>query len=328
MSFNSNPSAISIVIAGALTVFLGIFLALKFSSSTDQFERAAVSKAENIAEGLAAELGDAASLDQISEQAVTSPDAARLIDRFSDMPIDPLAELKRLGIDTSVDNLLKLAADEGAPREVRYWGAIALGQEKAPGASELLADLLSRSSDIDLKHAAIGGLAYLNEPASIEILWSYVRHDPSESIRSVVLTSLYRYGPPTAQEIISEAAVDPLQFVSVRVLAAQVLAQDLSESRANTMRVLLVSEQVELRAMAALAMSRDYSDEVMPTLVSSVLDNNLSIHTWDELRRAIQESSGAQFAVFEPSEYLSDPLARATTNQDIEDWWNETTKAN
>ena len=232
-----------------------------------------------------------------------------------------MEELLKLGIDPSESVIRSLLADSGGKPEARYWSAIALGQSKSSDAAQILERLMKVDTDNDVRIGAIKGLAFLGSPQALSLLEHALQTEPSQSIRSSIVSSLYVASTPGRHAILRDVAIDSTQPLAVRVNALEVTGLVLDDPAANTMRLLLVDHEPEIRARAAVALSRHSVDEVLSFLVTSALDDEVPLHVWHDVLTRLQKITGNRFTTIRPIDYSNDPDLRFLTNMEIESWW-------
>jgi len=261
--------------------------------------------------------------DDVAPDEVAEPGASLVPDGFLEQFPDPIEVLRERGLDTSEAGIRAMLADTNRPSGARHWGAMALGKLNSAGAYEILAQLLKNETDNDVRIGAVGGLAYLGDSESISLLESYLAHDPDESVRVAVLSALYRNPSEMGREVFSRTAVDTTQHLPVRVSALEGTALVQSEAVANTMRTLLIDTEPEIRARAAVALSRTHQNEALSYLVDSALDDDIPLHVWGRVVRRLQEVTDDQFTDHKPVDYAADPELRASTKKEIARWWSD-----
>lgn len=256
-----------------------------------------------------------------SAQSVSQIHASKFQDQFP----DPTDHLRRLGLDSTESGIRKTLADTSNNSAARYWSAMALGKSKGADAGQILAEVLENDRILDVRIGAIGGLAYLGDSGSISVLENYLNHDPNEILRESIVSALYRNNSDAGREVLRRTASDQSQVFAVRRQSLAVLSQTRTPDMANTMRVFLVDEQPELRAIAAIALSHEHGDEVISHLVNAALDENVPLSTWGNVIYRLQAITGDRFTKVKSIEYVTNSDARLATKREIEVWWDGVT---
>lgn len=255
--------------------------------------------------------------DSISGKA-DSGDETRVIT----LDIDAVDRLGELGIDTSFDNLVATLSNQDSETSIRYLCAIAIGQSRNSDSRRELANALD-DEDIEVRHGVVTGLGLVGDVESVRILSDLLNYDPNQALRGTVISALYRANSDQSREVLSRAAADQTQEQDLRLFAIEILGLTQSEEIANTMRILLVDEHPQIRASAAVELSRHYEDEAVFYLVTSAQDDSLPVYIWGGVLTRLQEITGKTFGSARPIDYASNPVFRAETKIEIQNWWQD-----
>jgi len=260
-------------------------------------------------------------VDVTSVDLPSRPSEASILDTFPSRFTDPFDRLRKLDLETSEIGIRATLSDESQSTEARYWSAIALGKSQSADAGNILEDILKNDDETDMQIGAVAGLAYLGDPKSLNILENTLNYHPNSSLRSSIISALLRNPSQSTHDIVSRTVVDQSQELNVRLNAFQYLALTESPAIANTMRTLLADSSAELRASAAVALSREYRDEAMSHLVSAALDDDLPLEIWGDVVLRLQEMTEAKVDALKPIDYFTNSEARSQTKIEIENWW-------
>ena len=243
------------------------------------------------------------------------------------LDFDAIKQLTELGVDTSFENLVAILNDRNGVPDERYLSAIAIGQLKNAGSRQVLTQTFN-DEDVEVRRGVVTGLGLLGDSESVQDLETFLNHDPSRSVRTAVISALYRVNTDNSREILSRTVINPTQKLNIRMSAIEVLTLTQNQAIANTMRSLLVDENSQIRASAAVELSRGHGDEAVSYLVTAALDDSLPIYVWGGVLSRLQEIAGQDFTTARPVDYASNPKIRVATNKEIESWWKRISARN
>lgn len=257
------------------------------------------------------------------KHAMDAPDQAGADAPSFALDFDPVERLRKLGLDESFDSLVSILNDRQASPEVRYLCAIAIGQSGLPAAYDILASFQNDPST-EVRVGAIRGLAELNDSRAIPLLTQSLLGDDALEVKHASLTALAKSNTREARGSLVSAAEKQGQDRDIRITIIEVLKRQPDLQVDAFMQSLLTDSDAEVRARAAVSLSRRFGDKYDDELVAVAQDRTLPNYVWSDVVRQLEVSSGRNFYADAHDGYraIPDQAHKQAVNESIRAWWS------
>ncbi|MEO1247456.1 MAG: HEAT repeat domain-containing protein [Pseudomonadota bacterium] len=240
----------------------------------------------------------------------------------SEMRYDAMLALEEKGFDTSFDNLSSTLQNEDADLRTRLLAALALGQSGNPQALDvLLAEL--NNSNMKIRGGVLRGISETRDSRAIPALESVLLSDGSPAVRQASLSALAKTGTGEAISAIARGLSVANQNTGVRISIVEFLRSNPSFDSRGLLESLLLDENWEIRARAAVALSERGQLKSDQVLVDVATSYDIPHYVWTDVVSRLEDAHNTTFFSEGPSgRSRMDMNFKQRVNAEILDWWS------
>jgi hypothetical protein len=211
-----------------------------------------------------------------------------------ELDFDPIIELGNMGLDTSFQGLESTLLNEQIDPMARYYSAVAIGQAAKKQSFEILISVLDDGSP-QVVVGAITGLSELGDARAIDAYERKLNGQGPLAVQHASLMALARLNTDQARNAMAGAARNPNQIRDVRISAILLFERKPRKDSDQLFVELLKSNDSEIRARAAIGLSRRFAYEYDRTLAEMLVDETIPSYVLTDIVRQFERKSGKVF---------------------------------